>query len=399
MKFIHKTVALCNSCYKHIPGNVIEDDGQIKLVKRCPEHGEMTSIVEIDTEFYYGLRHDKPPEINLFLEPLLFEVTDKCQLDCPHCYHLPDNKTEDRSRDNLRELFSNFPKGCFPMLAGAEPTLRKDFADLCGEISKLGFPKVMVLTNGIKFADEDFTREVFEAGAPSLCIGLNHWSYQGKRIHNKQLKAIDNLIKYNYEINYIGYTLENLDHLPEVLAEIKDLHSKLANPEVCHFRIRCGSFIGRSNDKQRSYLSNLIKRIQLLAGDDVRFCNGDDNPYHVVMFLGNIILRLIQWPDVTNMDLEELDSGPWCQFYDGPVTNFVHQVITRDAYINNKLPPADLVPVKYRHAPTESKSYWKDGWKGPVEVTELDWTWMSPEATPVAVPKIIPIGIATEVKL
>jgi hypothetical protein len=52
------------------------------------------------------------------------------------------------------------------------------------------------------------------------------------------------------------------------------------------------------------------------------------------------------------------------------------------------------VPLKYRHAPAETKGYWKDNWTGPVEVTELDWTWMSPEATPVAVPKIIPIGVA-----
>jgi len=401
MKFIHKTVALCDICYKHIPGNVVEQDGQIQLIKHCPDHGEMIGIVETDPEFYYGLKHDKPPEISLFLEPLLFEVTDKCQLECPHCYHLPDNKTQDRSRENLRELFSNFPKGCFPMLAGAEPTLRADFADLCNEISKLNFSKTMVLTNGIRFADEEFSIAVKEAGAPSLCIGLNHWSYQGKKIHAKQLRAIDNLIKYKFEINYIGYTLESLDHLPEVLKEIKILHSKLYNPEVCHFRIRCGSFIGRSNDQQRSYLSNLIKRVQEITNNEVRFCNGDDNPYHVVMFWEKIILRLIQWPDVTNIDLEELDTGPWCQFYDGPVTNFVHQVITRDAYINNKLPPLDLVPIKYRHAPTESKTYWKDDWKGPVEIEEkeLDWNWMSKEATPVAVPKVIPIGIAKEVKL
>lgn len=285
------------------------------------------------------------------------------------------------------------------MLAGAEPTLRSDFADLCGEISQLGFPKVMVLTNGVRFADEDFTIAVKEAGAPALCIGLNHWSYQGNKIHQKQLRAIDNLIKHKFEINYIGYTLESLDHLPEVLEEIQELHAKLWKPEVCHFRIRCGSFIGRSSDSERSYLSKLVKEVQALTDDGITFCNGDDNPYHVVVFWDKIILRLIQWPDVTNMDLEELDTGPWCQFYDGPVTNFVHQVITRDAYINEKMPAKDLVPKKYRHAPTETKGYWKDNWQGPVEVDELDWEWLAEEATPIALPRVIPIGIAKEVKL
>jgi uncharacterized radical SAM superfamily Fe-S cluster-containing enzyme len=33
MLFIHKTVSLCDKCYRHIPGNVIEQDGQILLKK------------------------------------------------------------------------------------------------------------------------------------------------------------------------------------------------------------------------------------------------------------------------------------------------------------------------------------------------------------------------------
>jgi hypothetical protein len=330
---------------------------------------------------------------------MLFEVTDKCQLDCPHCYHLPDNNTPDRDRDNLRELFSNFPKTCYPMLAGAEPTLRKDFADLCNEVSNMHFEKFLVLTNGVRFADEEFTKAVHEAGAPSICLGLNHPDYQGAKVHAKQLRAIDNLIKYNYEINYIGYTLQSLDQLPFVLNEIKTLHDKLVNKDVCHFRIRCGSFIGRSNDQERSYLSKIVKEVKSILGNEASIKIGDDNPYHVIMMWNKIMLRVIQWPDVTNIDMEELDTGPWCEFYDGPITNFVHQVITRDAYINNKLPALDLVPVKYRYAPTNEKTHWKKDWQGPVEVTELDWEWMSPEATPVPLPKVIPIGIAKSVKL
>jgi hypothetical protein len=397
MKFIHKTVALCNHCFKHIPGNVIEDNEQIKLIKCCPEHGEMTGIVEVDTNFYYGLKHDKPPEIKNFMEPMLFEVTDKCQLNCPHCYHMPDNTTLDRPINELRMLFANFPKTCFPMLAGAEPTLRHDFVDLCKEISQLGFPRFLVLTNGLKFADIEFTQDCYNVGLRNVCIGLNHPNYQGDKVHSKQLKAIDNLIVTGYDITYIGYTLQNLDEVPFVLEEIRSLHSKMTSKETCHYRIRCGSFIGRSSDQERSYLSNLVKLVQSLLGEQVTFCNGDDNPYHVVMFWGDIILRLIQWPDVTNMDLEELDTGPWCQFYDGPITNFVHQVITRDHYINNKQPALDLVPSKYRYQSAENKKYWKDGWSGPVEVMELDWSWDSPETTPQILPKVIPIGIAKSV--
>jgi hypothetical protein len=51
--------------------------------------------------------------------------------------------------------------------------------------------------------------------------------------------------------------------------------------------------------------------------------------------------------------MEELKTGPWSQFYDGPVTNFVHQVITRDAFKNNGLPMLDTVPEDYQYKDIE----------------------------------------------
>ena len=146
MLFIHKTTSLCDHCYRHIPGNVIEEDGKIVLLKRCPDHGEMRSIVEVDTDFYYKLNHRK--EMAQFRQ-LLFEVTDKCQLDCPHCYHLPDNKSIDRSIEDILEQVKTFPRYCRPVMAGAEPTLRKDFVELCRQIKSLGFEAIGLLSNGV----------------------------------------------------------------------------------------------------------------------------------------------------------------------------------------------------------------------------------------------------------
>jgi hypothetical protein len=407
MLFIHKTVSLCDQCYRHIPGNVVEENGMILLKKICPEHGEMSSIVELDPEFYYGLNHHEGRALKEFTEPLLFEVTDKCQLKCPHCYHLPDNATLDVSIPDLKRLLDKFPKTCYPMLAGAEPTLRPDFVALCEEIKSYGFDKMLALTNGIRFSDPTFTTNSFMAGLQSVCIGLNHYTYQGKRVHTKQLRGIDNLIAQGFDITYIGYTMQSLNELPDILEEIKMLDGKMTGDQRTHYRIRCGSFIGRSSDLQRSYLSNTVNRVKELLGDDVVFCNkqnspgswfingADDNPYHVIMKWGDIILRLIQWPDVTNIDMEELNTGPWCHFYEGPITNFVHQVITRDAYRNMKLPALDLVPEKYTYQPYEDKKHWKDHWTGPVNVSKLDWSWDSPEGTPrkIIVPKKIPITL------
>jgi MoaA/NifB/PqqE/SkfB family radical SAM enzyme len=404
MKLVHKTVSLCDKCYKHIPGNVIEENGQILLKKVCPEHGMMTSVVEPDVEFYYGLKHYKGGPLKEFMEPMLFEVTDRCQLNCPHCYHLPDNKTVDVEVSEIQRLLNLFPKTCYPMLAGAEPTLRNDFVDVCKLIKSAGHGKTMVLTNGLRFADKKFARNSAAAGLTSVCLGLNHPSYQGQKVHDKQLRAIDNLIEQNLDITYIGYTMQSLDELPFILSEIKMLDSKMTSSQQTHYRIRCGSFIGRSNDQRRSYLSATVKYVKDLLGDEIQHCydentdefalkGADDNPYHVIMKWGNTIVRLIQWPDVTNIDMEELNTGPWCHFYEGPITNFVHQVITRDAFKNMGLPMLDQVPMKYRYQPYAEKTYWRDNWSGVIEVKDLEFNWESQETTPIRIPqqKIIQI--------
>jgi hypothetical protein len=339
------------------------------MKKNCPQHGIIDSVVEIDTEFYYGLQHQK--DFTTFNQ-VIFEVTDRCQLNCPHCYHLPDNKVTDKPLDLIVEQVKSFPKDSMPMFAGAEATLRKDFIEMCSRIDDLGFEEFSLLTNGIKFADKKYTKSVFDAGLKQLCFGLNHHSYQGQTVHKKQLTALKNLIEQGFDIGYVGYTIESLDDVEEVLTEI----SEIDHPSINHYRIRCGSFIGRSLDKHRSYLSNLIKKVQSILGDAVAFGIYDDNPYHVMMEWGDIKLRLIQWPDVTNIDMEELRTGPWCNFYDGPITNFVHQVITRDAYINMGLPMLDLVPDRYRYRRiTEAfnHDHWRHNWPGPTEFTKFDF--------------------------
>jgi len=374
-KFIHDTVSLCNECYRHIPAVVYEHEEKIKMRKVCHEHGTQESIVEVDPDFYYSLNHTKDvPAFNY----VFFEASDRCQLNCPHCYHLPDNKIQDKPIPTLIEQVKQFPKDSKIMIAGAEPTLRSDFAMLCSDINNLGYKGFSVLTNGLRFASEEFTKQCKNAGLNHVSFGLNHPNYQGNSVHNKQLRAIDILKEQEIYIGYVGYTIESLEELPFILEEIERLHvptfsasTDLPSNGISHYRIRCGSFIGRSSDIERSYLSNTFKRIKELLGDvEVGFLD-DDNPYHIMVKKGDIKIRIIQWPDKTNIDMEELASAPWCNFYNGPITNFVHQTIMRDAFINNGLPMLDTVPKKYQYKSPGEHTYWKKDWKGPIECSTL----------------------------
>jgi uncharacterized radical SAM superfamily Fe-S cluster-containing enzyme len=388
MLFIHKTISLCNTCYRHIPAIVYELDGAIRMSKKCEHHGIMDSVVEIDSEFYYSLNHHHYPGT----KSVLFEVTDRCNLNCPHCYHLPDNRSTDRNVESIIEQMKQFPVECTPLLAGAEPTMHSNFIELCNQTKQLNFDKINILTNGLKLANKQFAKDVYATGVNQITLGLNHPSYQGQKVHNRQLKALSNVLELGFTVGYVGYTIESLDHVDFILSEI----DKIDNPLIQQYRIRCGSFIGRSSDPERSYLSNLVKKVKSILGDQVSFGKNDDNPYHVIMHWGNRRIRLIQWPDVTNIDMEELNCGPWCNFYPGPITNFVHQVITRDAFINNQMPMLDRVPAKYeyKHIRPGENDYWKTNWTGPVPFSEFDWSIDSEDMNPRSSHsfKILPIG-------
>ena len=342
----YNTHSICSTCYRHVPATVYSDSGKVYLSKECEVHGSQTAVVENDLEFYNSLSKIYTPEY--WWNVILVEVTDKCNLNCPHCYHQPDNKATDVPIATLIEQINKLPKECPNiMLAGAEPTVRKDIFEVVKAITEQCNKRVLVLTNGVKLADEDFVIGLKQAGVVRVSIGLNHPEYQGIIVHKKQLTGIANAVKHKLHIEYIGYTCEHDGQLNYILDEIQTLHK--ATDQI---RIRFGSKIGRVPDEPLRTLSDNYKQLLDVANNKgyvVQSLEGDDNIYHKMIKVGDAKVRLIQWPDVDNIVLEELITGPWCQFYDGPVTNFVHQVITRDAFKNKKQPMLDMCPEKYTY--------------------------------------------------
>lgn len=377
IELIHKTVSLCDTCYRHVPANVYQRDDTIMIAKYCEVHGEQHSMVERDPELYHSMHYVNRAGRMPRGDSILYEITDRCNLKCPHCYHLPDNKIVDSSFDEILRRTSYIPLWCVPILAGAEPTMRKDFIEVLAAVTSR-YSNTCVLTNGLKFADLRFTKRVMRAGPVQVIFGLNHWSYQGKVVHDKQLRAIANLLDQDFQLPYVGYTIESLDHLPEVLEEI----DALDDARIFQYRIRCGSFIGRSSDRHRNYVSDTIKRIkQILGADIITDPDADNNIYHYNMLWKNRKIRVIQWPDVNNINMEELNCDPYCRFYEGPITNFVHQVITRDAYINMGMAVLDKVPEKYEYY-QGPRPYWRDNWQGIKEIDQFDWSYDTPDMQP-----------------
>ena len=86
-----------------------------------------------------------------------------------------------------------------------------------------------------------------------------------------------------------------------------------------------------------------------------RIVEADNNIYHVMAKIDGKDIRIIQWCDETDIDMEELRSGPWCDFVPGGITNFLHQIIRRDAWKNkgNTLPDSPIERHMFTRNPTK----------------------------------------------
>jgi len=254
--FIEETVSLCHVCYNHLPALKYEKDGKLYLVKYCKDHGIHHYVIENDIDFYQSLNceYNKPWDFN---GGVMIEGSDRCNLDCPHCYHIPNNKIQDPAQELLMSQVADIEsKMRWPgdpfwvvLLAGAEPTLRKDFPYLLERI-KTDYNNTIqcyVMSNGIKFEDVNFVKSSKSAGLDSVCFGLNHPTYNNNMIiRNKQERAVYNILEEDLGLNYLSYTMNNFNELNDIMQEIL---YKGWTPT--HFRIRYGSDIGRNTGQER----------------------------------------------------------------------------------------------------------------------------------------------------
>jgi MoaA/NifB/PqqE/SkfB family radical SAM enzyme len=342
---IKETMSLCEICYRHIPAYRFERGRELWISKTCPEHGMSEHMIEREKIFQETIKHH--PEC-YDAGGYVLEVTDRCNLTCPHCYQEPDNKKIDKSIDSIIDQINSFPDDGYSVtLAGAEPTMRTDLCELITAIKTRTNRELNVLTNGLKLSSIEFCKDLIAAGCEFVTIGLNHPDYQGEAIHKKQLRAIENCNTLGLRIKNINYTLSSIDQIPFILEEIQTFKDF-----VEEFRIRGGADIGRCPDEPRLYLSELVHEVYrqvIKLNYKWEKVLADDNIYHYMVKINGATHRIIQWADAKTVDLDELQCGPWGSFVPGvPPTNLMHQVMLRDAVINKGMKLQDNVPVNYQ---------------------------------------------------
>jgi MoaA/NifB/PqqE/SkfB family radical SAM enzyme len=236
-------------------------------------------------------------------------------------------------------------------LMGAEPTTRKDLPELCRAIQALPGKSraIMILTNGVYLSDLEYCQQFSDIPNLFWTIGLNHPDYQGHTVRKKQMEGIDNCMKLGMPIKNVSYTLETIGQLEYCLDEIQEF-GKTLSPH--NYRVRVGTDIGRHPGEEKVYLSQLVDMVIDVCkrrGWEYKYEPSYGIRVHYPLRINGILVKIIQWPDVRTIDLEEDQTESWADMLPGkPVSPLVHQVILRDGAVNKNLPLYDTVPEKYQ---------------------------------------------------
>lgn len=125
-----------------------------------------------------------------------FELTYRCNLNCPYCYVGDDRKKNELTTDEWFNIINQIPWYSIVTLVGGEPLIRKDFTDILMKVSKKTFGKVNVVSNGILMNDEIIDAFI-KSKMALLSVSLD--GYGENHDKNRNMAGIWDKIMNNFE--------------------------------------------------------------------------------------------------------------------------------------------------------------------------------------------------------
>jgi 7,8-dihydro-6-hydroxymethylpterin dimethyltransferase len=217
-RYYDVAISICSTCYRKVEGKIVFEDGNVFLLKRCPQHGAEKVLVADDIEYYRRCREVfiKPPEMPLrYNTPVkwgcpydcglcsdheqhscltLIEICDYCNLSCPICYaESGPARQQFRSLAQIEAMLDavvrNEGEPDVVQISGGEPTLHPDFFKVLELAKARPIRHLMVNTNGIRIAqDEAFAMRLAEF-MPDFEIYLQFDSFKAEAL--QELRGAD----------------------------------------------------------------------------------------------------------------------------------------------------------------------------------------------------------------
>jgi uncharacterized radical SAM superfamily Fe-S cluster-containing enzyme len=320
-KYYRKTFSVCPECLERIPAEIYEENDEIWMRKNCPDHGDFKDKISSSAKYYkwthYAVRDEKgeviwqfekngeanPPDCigedprgcpyncGLCSEHLstcslaLIDLTNRCNFNCNFCYANVQKAGYliEPSLEEIDRIMRHFREKPIPavsiMFTGGEPTVRKDFPEICKMAKDWGFKEVIVATNGYGFQKKngglEFTKKCYEMGLDTLYFqfdGINNVTYEKtrgiKNLMNYKMRVVENCRKAglssinlvatiakgvtDIEVgNIIQFAIDNTDVIRGITFQPVSLCGRIAFEERQDLRITNADVI-EAIDKQTS---------------------------------------------------------------------------------------------------------------------------------------------------
>jgi len=305
--YYRKTRSVCPECLEPIGAEVYEENDEIWMRKTCEEHGKFKDKISSSAKYYkwthWAIRDkdgkviwkfDKDGEANppdcgvedprgcpyncgLCPEHLstcslaLIDLTNRCNFNCNFCYANVQKSGYliQPSLEEIDRIMKHFRSKPIPAIAimftGGEPTVRKDFPEICKMAKDNGFKEVIVATNGYGFQKKngglEWTKKVKAAGLDTLYFqfdGINNITYEKtrgiKNLMAYKQRVIDNCRKAKLDSivlvatiakgitdievgNIIQYAIDNVDVVRGITFQPVSLCGRIAFEERQDLRI------------------------------------------------------------------------------------------------------------------------------------------------------------------
>ena len=285
-----------------IKAEIVERDGEVWMVKECPQHGKFEDLMAKDVGFLRWIESNFPGrDIRAHNDErlhkhgtstikygrgsvLTVDLTNRCNMMCDPCF-MDANQVgyvHELSWEDIQEIMTNAleikPRRQMSIqFSGGEPTMSPYFLKAVRLARDLGYNSVQAATNGIEFAkSKEFSRKAAEAGLRYAYLqfdGIGNDANSHRQIGNLfdvKLRAINNMHEAGIEIVLVTTLINgvNNDQVGPIIRFAID------NPKKISFiSFQPVSFTGRDEEitpdrrhRQRYTLSHMASDVKTQTG-------------------------------------------------------------------------------------------------------------------------------------
>jgi len=225
----------------------LNEDGYQFFLRIC--RGERPPVREEDEEFIrFCLSEnlitfsDVPLQSKIVLNPspipslryLELQITNRCNLQCRHCY-IGEGSHQDLSRKQIQEVLEQFEEiqGLRLLLSGGEPLLHPNFWEVNEVLRDYAFRSVL-LSNGTLISKEVAKKlRVHEVQISLDGMKEGHESLRGEGTFEKTVTAVDHLQGANIRVSVAAIIQRrNLSEFDQMASLLKSKHVEEWNVDV-----------------------------------------------------------------------------------------------------------------------------------------------------------------------